>query len=517
MWKQTVTIITICISMFLAGCGSSNNSTTVSGITTVAFSSAELKGKALYMASTKGYAAFSAYSSALPSSGNADWESSENTNPAPSFDSSGTWSFSGATLSFTSNTVGVRPQSFTRIQSVSGTSPYWLVSDSSGNIKRVYYSPLASAATAQTAASAYLAKIQTAKGIAIGGAIQPATPLAAVTFSNVSSVKIYSAQVPPQISAVTTMDGMTFYVLDSKNNQIEVIKPDRASATLSLQDSSANHNPVTLNRPSDITTDGTYLYVTDTNNYIIRKIEIAADGITGICSTIAGTIGSRGSADGEGLSGARFAAPVGITSDGTNLYVTDNQAIRKIVFREQNGVISSSVYTLAGALGNKGYTDGIGNAARFNEPLRLTTDGSFIYVADYANFTVRKVSIGTGQVTTLAGSRGNSGNLDGIATAARFSGPNGITTDGHNLYVTDFYEYTDNKTHTYGGHTVRMIRISDGNVTLIAGTPNYIGHPAPTDPVAPLAARFYNPMGITTDGISLFVADSQNQAIRRIY
>ena len=75
-----------------------------------------------------------------------------------------------------------------------------------------------------------------------------------------------------------------------------------------------------------ITTDGTNLYVADTNNYLIRQIVIS----TGVVTTVAGT-GSSGSANGTGTS-ASFYTHYGITTDGTNLYVADtfNHLIRQI-------------------------------------------------------------------------------------------------------------------------------------------------------------------------------------------
>jgi len=66
--------------------------------------------------------------------------------------------------------------------------------------------------------------------------------------------------------------------------------------------------------------------VEDTFNYLIRKIVIS----TGVVTTVAGT-GSSGSANGTGTS-ASFYNPIGMTTDGTNLYVADtsNNLIRKI-------------------------------------------------------------------------------------------------------------------------------------------------------------------------------------------
>ena len=148
-------------------------------------------------------------------------------------------------------------------------------------------------------------------------------------------------------------------------------------------------------------------------------------------TTFAGS--SQGSTDATGTS-AKFANPNGVTTDGTNLYVVDqtNHKIRKIVI--STGVVT----TLAGA--SSGYadsTDGTGLSASFKEPAGITTDGTNLYVSDYANHRIRKIVISTGVVTTLAGS-GSASFADGTGTSASFYSPMGITTDGTNLYVADF-------------------------------------------------------------------------------
>jgi sugar lactone lactonase YvrE len=184
-----------------------------------------------------------------------------------------------------------------------------------------------------------------------------------------------------------------------------------------------------FNYPQGITTDGTNIYVADTQNNTIRKVVIA----TGVVTTLVGSAGLSGSTDGTG-SAALFNNPRGITTDGTNLYVVDscNYTIRKVV------IATGAVTTLAGSAGAaKGSTDGTGSAARFNFPQGITTDGINLYVTDTQSNTIRKVVIATGAVTTLAGSAGASGSTDGTGSAALFNYPLGITTDGTNLYVAD--------------------------------------------------------------------------------
>jgi len=54
-----------------------------------------------------------------------------------------------------------------------------------------------------------------------------------------------------------------------------------------------------------------------------------------------------------------------------------------------------------------------------------------------SNHKIRKIVISTGVVTTLAGS-GTAGSTNATGTSAKFNKPSGITTDGTNLYVADY-------------------------------------------------------------------------------
>jgi NHL repeat len=109
----------------------------------------------------------------------------------------------------------------------------------------------------------------------------------------------------------------------------------------------------------------------------------------------------------------------------------------------------------AGYPGAIGSADGLTTAARFNSPYGPCTDGSGnLYIADYSNSTVRKVTP-AGFVSTLAGSSGIPGSTDGSGAFARFNGPVGTTVDGAgNVYVTDF------NNHKWKASTITMKRIA---------------------------------------------------------
>ena len=105
--------------------------------------------------------------------------------------------------------------------------------------------------------------------------------------------------------------------------------------------------------------------------------------------------------------------------------------------------LTGIVTTLAGGT-TSGSDDGTGTSARFSSPIGITSDGTNLYVTDSGNHTIRKIDF-NGEVTTIVGA-GSIGADDGFKTSAKFYYPRGITTDGKNLYVTD-----------YGNHTIRII------------------------------------------------------------
>ncbi len=298
------------------------------------------------------------------------------------------------------------------------------------------------------------------------------------------------------LSGGITTDGTNLFITDTFNNTIrKVVLSTGEVTTLAGMPGAVGSNDGTgsdafFNTPHGITTDGTNLYVADTNNYSIRKIVISS----GVVSTLTGSAGAFGSDDGAAPD-ARFGAPTGIVTDGTFLYVTDtwNSTIRRV------SIATGEVTTLAGKVGTKGSTDGIGATALFNYSTDIATDGTNLYVLDTGSQTIRKIDIATQVVSTLAGRPDVIGSVDGQGAAALFNYPQGIVTDGNNVYVAD----TCNA-------TIRKIVIATGAVTTLAGLP---GKGGSVDGNI-IDARFSMPVGITRVDNILYLMDMG--AVRKI-
>jgi gliding motility-associated-like protein len=204
-----------------------------------------------------------------------------------------------------------------------------------------------------------------------------------------------------------------------------------------------------------VTNDGSTIYVSDYNTHVIRKI------YNGVVSNLAGTVFISGSTNGTGT-GATFNHPYGLTLDHQgNVLVADewNHQIRKVTPLGQ-------VTTIAG-VGTAGTTDGPSLSAQFNFPTGVCVDSiGNIYISDAVNQTIRKRDVTTGTISTYVGAAGIMGSSDGVGSAARFNNPAGISynRNDHSLYITD----TDN-------HTIRKVTaISNITLVVSLSKPNTI-------------------------------------------
>ncbi len=220
----------------------------------------------------------------------------------------------------------------------------------------------------------------------------------------------------------------------------------------------------------------------------VRKINFKTSTVT----TIAGAL-EVGFVNAKGTS-ARFFHPTYLTADDdNNIYVTDfgNHAIRKI---DPEG----NVTTFAGG-NDTGYIDGPRLMAKFNSPEGILYYKGDLYIADYHNNLIRKISLATGIVSTFAGTRGE-GFKNGPALSAKFNAACNFCFDKKgNFFIADRLNHKIRKIDTLG------------NVSTYAGSSR--GY---KDGFV-LEAQFDQPVGIDIDSIgNMYVVDMYNHKIRKI-
>jgi hypothetical protein len=248
-----------------------------------------------------------------------------------------------------------------------------------------------------------------------------------------------------------------------------------------------------LDFPGGLATDGVSLYVTNSRNNTVDKIDLGGSSIV----LVAGQLFKDGSTDGSGAS-ALFASPSGLALIGTDLYISDtnNSTIRKV------SVSSGAVTTVAGTTNIAGTDDGKGLNAHFNLPTQLAADpnGSRLFLTDTNNDTIRMIQVPDMVVKTVAGQAQTEGKADGGSTKSSFNRPRGIATDGKFVYISDT-----------GNGIIRKMDLSSMTVSTIAGT----GEEGDKDG-AGTEAQFNNPGAMATDGTTLYVLDADNHSVRKI-
>ena len=189
--------------------------------------------------------------------------------------------------------------------------------------------------------------------------------------------------------------GNYLYVADAGNHRIRRIDltnnnfPVSTFAGSTQGDATGTGTNARFNRPTAITADstGTYLYVCDTNNNKIKRIQISNANVTDFAGT-----GTAGYKDGAATSVAQFNSPSGITYFKSNstelLYVSDTQNYNIRV------ITGGNVYTFAGT-NTYGYQDGQGYLTKFNTPMHLfiAPDGKNILIADSQNHKIRLLDL----------------------------------------------------------------------------------------------------------------------------
>lgn len=257
-----------------------------------------------------------------------------------------------------------------------------------------------------------------------------------------------------------------------------------------------------FNSPTGLAVDTTrnVLFVADTGNHRIRRIDLGNNTIT----TLAGTGLAGLNADGAATS-TQLNAPGAVAVDGAGIvYIADTHNHRLV--RVANG--NATTFAGNGQPGNTG-DNGAPTAAKLNTPtgVAVTTDGTAVFVVDRGNNRVRRVLINTGGnvIANFAGTGAASSSGDGAAaTAGTLNAPTDVVVDGTG---TVFITETD-------GERLRRVG-TDGKLSTIAGT----GNPGNSGDEGPATSALLNtPTALarnSTTGV-LFFCDTGNLRVRRL-
>ncbi|HEX4064672.1 MAG TPA: Ig-like domain repeat protein [Acidobacteriaceae bacterium] len=326
------------------------------------------------------------------------------------------------------------------------------------------------------------------------------------------------------------VDGLgDVFIADSHHNRVREVYGSGAQAetiTTVAGNGNAGYEAGTvalntpLNLPGGVAVDGAgIVYVADTNNNIIRAINVAA----GTMTVVAGTPGSPGySGDGYAATSAQLNSPEGIVVDAAgNLYIADsgNNVIREVSAATKN------ITTIAGlSTGVAGFSGdgGLATAAALNAPYGVALDAAGnLYIADSANNRVRKVDT-SGNIATIAGN-GTPAYLGdgGAATSAELYSPLGVACDpAGNVYIADARNYVIRKvsatgviTTVAGDNTISVY--GDGKSEFSYGNgqngENFSGNGIAT------GAGIYAPYGIAVDPAgNLLIAEYFDHIIRKV-
>ena len=243
---------------------------------------------------------------------------------------------------------------------------------------------------------------------------------AALSLARDATGQIFIADTQTSLIRKLTTDGLV--------TTLAGVAPTRGLPNIGAVDGSAGQ--ARFRHPAGTAVDGSgNVYVSDTDNHTIRRISPE-----GVVSTLAGSPGQAGSADGTGAA-ARFSYPSGLAIDAAGtLYVNDrgNATIRRVT---PAGVVT----TLTGVAGEQAHVDGPAGVARLYYVRSIAIDGTgTLHVTSSEGRTLRRI-LPDGTVVTIAGSHlGAPGNVDGQGAAASFNRPAALTSDAAgNVFVVD--------------------------------------------------------------------------------
>ena len=296
------------------------------------------------------------------------------------------------------------------------------------------------------------------------------------------------------------------FITDTSHNRIVIAGID--GKLLDVIGSSAKgaadgaYEAASFNHPNGMALVGNTLYVADTENHLIRSVDLEARKV----STLAGTgaqadrifspLGNSKRLGGK-LLDTPLNSPWDITHVKDTLYIA--MAGPHQLWRHKIG--GKTIEVFAGT-GQEDLVDGPLLEASLAQPSSIDTDGKFLYFVDSESSSVRKVSLtGEEQVSTIAGPVDlpsgrlfQFGDVDGVGAQARLQHPIGLVQHDGMLFVADSYN-----------HKIKQVVPLTGRVT------TFLGDGKSGDSLSP--PRFAEPHGLAVADGKLFIADTNNHRI----
>src|SRR6266852_9059492 len=303
---------------------------------------------------------------------------------------------------------------------------------------------------------------------------------------------------------ITTIAGRALYIADSENHRIR--KVDLATdliTTVAGEGTGGQPAPAASSAPTTSTTDELD-HLADPVKVKDEKVVQLADQSGTVRFLVGSAEKGRFKGDGGQAVEATLNFPSAVVADRRgNLYIADtfNHRVRRV------DAATGTIWTLAGTGAARFAGDGgPATKAMLNEPVALALDEQrdLLYIADLANYRVRVVDLETGRITTYAGNGEREYDGDGHnAVHAALSGPSGLALDAEgNLYIAD----------TFCGR-IRRVDLATRTISTVAGDGTEYRYQGMPNEFSTSLAR---PAGIAlaADG-TLFITDSDNHLIRK--
>jgi DNA-binding beta-propeller fold protein YncE len=283
------------------------------------------------------------------------------------------------------------------------------------------------------------------------------------------------------------------FIADSSHNRIVVTTLNgtliETIGTGKAEAADGDYSRAGFSQPQGLAVDGDFLYVADTENHLIRRIDLKAHSV----ETIAGTgRRARELSSGGAARSIDLNSPWDLQLVGRDLYIAmaGPHQIWKLNLDQK------TVGLFAGA-GREGRRDGSLLEARFSQPSGITSDGRVLYTADSEANVIREIDPGTGQVRTLAGANlFEFGDQDGYGDEVRLQHPLGVLWFGNKVLIADTYN-----------HKIKELDPRKRTVKTLLGN----GKPGQKDGGS---SSFFEPAGLSIANGKLYVADTNNHAVR---